>query len=273
MPRYARKRSYARRFKKRYGRKRRSVKRRGKANYTGKRGRFTSLRPRPAKSTFTHHPWIGADSSVHFPIPRQLKLVPPRMRAKLIYQVQRLVTSSDTLQTKEYRGNSIFDPEVAVGGQQPRGFDEYAVLYSKYYVVGSSITVTSKTIAGSDPAIIGVFASSAAATSDAPPVVLDSNPSDWYAQDRVKAIMPANRDTWSDACQLKYTAKTKQLVPRGTEREDLVTGVGTNPNSVWTWSVNVQRIVNGTGTAMEFHFIETVVYDVIFSAPNPFAES
>ncbi len=273
MPRYAtRSRRTRRRTTKRRSRKR-FVKRRAKATYTGKRGRFTGPRPRPAKSTFAYHPWIGADKSLHFPVPRQLKLVPARIRAKLIYQRQRSTTVAVGLNTQQYRGNSVFDPDLTGTGQQPRGFDEYSVLYSKYYVVGSSISINTKVIAGADPIMVCVFAYSTAPTTDMPNITLAADPQNWYAQDRVKCIMPATADNSTDTFGLKMAVKTKSAIPKGTEREDLVTGVGTNPNSEWFYSVNMQRAFDSSGNALELWITETVVYDVIFSSPNPFAES
>jgi len=39
------------------------------------------------------------------------------------------------------RANGLFDPEVAVGGHQPLGFDQYMEMYDHYKVLGSKITV------------------------------------------------------------------------------------------------------------------------------------
>ena len=39
------------------------------------------------------------------------------------------------------RGNGMFDPDAALGGHQPLGFDQYMMLYQKYYVKSSTISV------------------------------------------------------------------------------------------------------------------------------------
>ncbi len=39
------------------------------------------------------------------------------------------------------RANGMFDPEVAVGGHQPLGFDQYMTMYDHFKVLGSKITV------------------------------------------------------------------------------------------------------------------------------------
>lgn len=41
-----------------------------------------------------------------------------------------------------YRANGCYDPEVAVGGHQPRGFDEWIGIYDHFTVLGSKIRVT-----------------------------------------------------------------------------------------------------------------------------------
>lgn len=41
-----------------------------------------------------------------------------------------------------FRANSLFDPDYALGGHQPLGFDQWAAIYDHYCVVGSKITAT-----------------------------------------------------------------------------------------------------------------------------------
>jgi len=40
-----------------------------------------------------------------------------------------------------FRANSCFDPDFTGGGAQPRGFDQWMTIYSKYVVMKSKITV------------------------------------------------------------------------------------------------------------------------------------
>ena len=39
--------------------------------------------------------------------------------------------------TYNFRANSVFDPDVEVGGNQPPGFDQWGVFFNKYTVVSS----------------------------------------------------------------------------------------------------------------------------------------
>lgn len=79
--------------------------------------------------------------------------VPPTIRAgwlqprtkpiKLKYVTQITLSPSDnTAINREFRANSLYDPEVAVGGHQPYGFDQLSAFYQHYTVIGSKITVT-----------------------------------------------------------------------------------------------------------------------------------
>lgn len=62
---------------------------------------------------------------------------------KLKYvQAFTLTPDSSSVQYKEFRANSLFDPDYSVGGHQPYGFDQLATFYQHYVVIGSKITVT-----------------------------------------------------------------------------------------------------------------------------------
>lgn len=65
------------------------------------------------------------------------------MRTSLRYVVGKKieVTSADAIQYETFRANGLFDPEVSLGGHQPRGFDQMTAIYQTYTVLGSKITV------------------------------------------------------------------------------------------------------------------------------------
>ncbi len=50
------------------------------------------------------------------------------------------VTGAGTASNNVWRGNSIFDPDLTGVGHQPRGRDQWVLLYDRYAVYGSSIT-------------------------------------------------------------------------------------------------------------------------------------
>lgn len=63
-----------------------------------------------------------------------------RTMLKLPYATEYLLTLGGIGAPAQFtiRGNSLFDPEVIVGGRQPFGFDQYAAFYQRYCVIGSS---------------------------------------------------------------------------------------------------------------------------------------
>lgn len=52
--------------------------------------------------------------------------------------------------------NSIFDPQYAVGGGQPRGFDQWSALYANYRVHGVKITVYAQSLTPSFQSIVSI---------------------------------------------------------------------------------------------------------------------
>lgn len=64
-------------------------------------------------------------------------------KVQLRYVTQFALTSSLGVTSQHtFRGNGLFDPDVAVGGHQPAGFDQWAAFYRSYKVFASSIKVT-----------------------------------------------------------------------------------------------------------------------------------
>ena len=51
-------------------------------------------------------------------------------------------SGSATPKIHHFRANSLYDPDRTSSGHQPRGFDQHALLYDHYTVIGSKIKVT-----------------------------------------------------------------------------------------------------------------------------------
>jgi len=79
------------------------------------------------------------------------------MRARLRYFHPAVILDADvsTTDVAIYRLNSIYDPVFAVGGGQPRGHDEYALIYQHYQVMNSTWKVTFNTNTTSQHNIVG----------------------------------------------------------------------------------------------------------------------
>lgn len=77
----------------------------------------------------------------------QKSILPNRFLTKLRYQTFATVNPGAGGQTGVYvmRCNGMFDPDVTGTGHQPRGYDQFATLYSHYTVLGARITVRAHT--------------------------------------------------------------------------------------------------------------------------------
>lgn len=74
--------------------------------------------------------------------PRMGTGIAPAVFAKLKYVETYSGNTGSAPYQVNYRGNSLFDPNVAIGGHQPLYFDQYMALYGKYLVLGSSMKLT-----------------------------------------------------------------------------------------------------------------------------------
>lgn len=76
-----------------------------------------------------------------------------RYMAKLPYCEDFIMsTNANSAVVQSWRLNGLFDPNVALGGHQPRWFDQLSPLYNKYRVNGAHIVCTFN-----DPSADGVF--------------------------------------------------------------------------------------------------------------------
>ncbi len=67
---------------------------------------------------------------------------PMRIKNRLRYSsTTELTMSASGGATMVHRANGMFDPEVAIGGHQPMGFDQLTQIYNHYHVVASKYTV------------------------------------------------------------------------------------------------------------------------------------
>lgn len=76
-------------------------------------------------------------------VPRNKLAFPQSMKTKLRYVDSiDLSPTSQTAVGHTFLANGLYDPDQAVGGHQPRGFDQYTELYQKWTVKSSTISVT-----------------------------------------------------------------------------------------------------------------------------------
>lgn len=81
-----------------------------------------------AKPTNVSHPMRG---------------IPDSLFVELVYADTKVLTSSAGVPTSNvYRLNSLFDPDYTGTGNQPVGFDNYALIYGRYCVYAATVECT-----------------------------------------------------------------------------------------------------------------------------------
>ena len=104
-----------------------------------------------------------------------------------------------------YNAGGCYDPRTALGGNQPRGFDQWMAFYEHYVVLGSKISVTFQTT-GLQPSdgngIVGILlkANSANEVNNIPQLVE-------LANTRYKAIGPVGGYNSTCTVSSRYSAK------------------------------------------------------------------
>jgi len=76
-------------------------------------------------------------------VPRDKLAFPQSMSAKLRFCKHEtfVVTTAANTTHRTYRANDLYDPVYAIGGQQPRGFDQFMSVYETFTVTGAKISV------------------------------------------------------------------------------------------------------------------------------------
>ena len=100
-------------------------------------------RPRSGSSRSTGGRRRQRAANRRMTVPRNRLNFPQSLRTKLRYtcKVEYPLTSTSAV-VRTIRANDLFDPEFALGGHQPRGFDEMMEVYDKYTVMGSKISAS-----------------------------------------------------------------------------------------------------------------------------------
>lgn len=138
-----------------------------------------------------------------------------------------------------YRANSLFDPQFAVGGQQPNYYDQFVAMYAHYMVWGSKIEVVALNAQGP-----GTQANPHTADLLCVTPTRSSTPSSDVGlaieQPRAKWRMIGDQ---SKAYRIVNSARTKQMLPFRNSQQFALTNA--NPEDVWYWIVQCNSS-NGT---------------------------
>jgi len=164
----------------------------------------------------------------------------------------------------QYNMNGCYDPEVIIGGGQPRGYDQLAALYQEYKVMACSAEVYFSTAASSSglrPFLV-IRPSSATAP---------SNKAIFEGPDRVvstKTISGGTSGNGGDSTMLRIKCDVmKWLGNNGVDNDSARAVVGANPADR---AVLYAGCMNPSDSSMSADIDITVVlyYDVVFFNPQ-----
>jgi hypothetical protein len=156
----------------------------------------------------------------------------PTVRRNLVYEDLITIAPGAVRGTYVFRGNSLFDPDYTSTGHQPRYFDTYSTIYSRYRVYGSSIRIEALNAAASGGALIAVT-----------PLTDIITFTTWQQaaelpNTRCTDMIPiAQRypQTVQHSCRTKYVEGLKGPFVD----EDWTATTGANPVNIWYWNINV----------------------------------
>lgn len=258
MPYYGKRRYRKRSIRgRRYGRRRFAGFRAKKPSSAGRSTYLQRLGSRPRRIYKTRGQWRRTGGRIQ----RPLVGLPAATFVKIRYSVWIApFTVAAAGQVINIRGNSPYDPEYAVGGGQPRWYDQYAYRYRRYLCHGSAITVTHSSTNGSGeagPYLWGVHAASPSeitATEQITAPVLSSEAGKLRSRRFTKsklcdlqAGLPhaptgGQRNFW-----IKLFATNKQLQGLGYDRYSNIASTSGNVASSheWLWQIFFCQSISG----------------------------
>lgn len=180
---------------------------------------------------------------------------PDRMFLKLKYTQQVANThAAGATSFYEWRGNSIFDPDLTGTGHKPFASNQWTNFYSQYCVHGSSIKVqaiiTTNTFAAMNIAVIPLPQALNPSAGDLATPIEEMN----YV--KYKLFNTYNQDK-SLIKHYMSTTKMAGYSPKDIQYDStLRAAIGANPSAQWTWQVYLQPADESTA-------ISTVTYVTI----------
>lgn len=137
---------------------------------------------------------------------------------------------ANTVAGRVFRANGLFDPDVALGGHQPYGFDQLMSIYNRFCVLGAKIVVTAVPAASFASYIIAVKLSDVATITSTTPTVLQEQPGYRY-----KLITNGNT---TPTPRMVHTYSARRMCRPGFMFNDQYCGtVSNDPNDQWFFHV------------------------------------
>lgn len=187
------------------------------------------------------------------------QVCPDVMQVQLHYNLGKAAQGLGAVSIVDFviRGNSPFDPDFAVGGQQAMGFDQWSAFYRRYRVLGSKIDLS----ATNDSAVNAAFGvvplnTSSALISATQLLETQYNKQKYVGGDASKGV---DRLT-SYISTAKMRGGPHDIVHYESDLTSVVTG---NPTEQWYWHMYAYGIGAGA-TNFDCTLIATITYYVQF---------
>lgn len=108
-----------------------------------------------------------------------------------------------TVATRVFRLNGCFDPDTAVGGHQPLGFDEMSAFYHNYTVIGAKATVFFSNSDTTTAQYVGAFVHQSAS----PTIVVDNVQEQGMGSYTILSARTAGHDTATGTLVVTWSAR------------------------------------------------------------------
>lgn len=178
-------------------------------------------------------------------------MFPDRINMKLKYS-QFFSHTGSGLELQQFRGNSLFDPDLTGTGHQPNSYDQMSVLYSKYVVHACSIKIR---INGGSATFIGVSALLATSDTAYSASSLDEVREQAYSQNRIIA-----NTTGTPQSYMKMYNTSKSIFGKRIIEEEYAALIGDNPDIIWVYNIYSQDIATIGNAHSIFYVCDLTFY-------------
>lgn len=172
-----------------------------------------------------------------------VSVIPDKLFCKLKYSQFFSLTSAG-VNRQVFRGNSLFDPDLTGIGHQPRGFDEWSALYTRYKVHASSIKITAVCV-DSNVNVLNVVP---AVTSDLSVTAISWEDLTEMPYAKYRYMAPGNVGV--SRTIVSHFASTKSIRGEKILDDDYSALITTNPQKEWHWHVAVSQFDNVSNPAV-----------------------
>ncbi|UYD39098.1 MAG: capsid protein [Wigfec virus K19_545] len=185
-------------------------------------------------------------------------LNPDKIRVKLNYVVTINQTNGLGLLTNYiFRGNSLYDPDQTGTGVSSHGFPEWAAMYSRYRVAGSSIKaeiypVSGTVLADTQQIILNPTANLTDSMGKSPSTLIEMN----YSKHKMFNLYKGS----SKINSYMSTRKIFGLTGSQWSQDEYASQTNNNPARSWYWSVAFAPLLSGEVTGRSVLRVKLTYY-------------